>query len=968
MGLSGLDQALSGIRVAQQQLSVLSNNISNAQVEGFTRKILPQSTLILNGEGAGVLSETIIRKVDSNLQLDLFRQTSVESFLTTRVDSLDRIQQFHGPPDGEASFSALLGDLRDSFAALDNDPGDPLLINETLSSAERFANRIQEFSELVQELRNDAESDISSAVTRSNQLLEQISDLNSQIKFNNAVNNSTAQLEDQRDQAILELSEFIEITSFTRGDGVLVVQSANGQKLADENATEIFFQQSNIGPDSFYPSSINGIFVGGDPETNPNAVDITTEPPGGSIGALIELRDDTLPVFQAQVDELAANVADRFDRQGLRLFTNEAGNLPDFSTNPDDTPDITYNVTLPSNNIFADVPALGVPGVTSNQLNINITIPGGGTETLTIDLGALDGDGFINGIPATDTPDAAGIAFLINQQITLNPNISGEDFTVTGNGTNFQIVSEFAFSLDGASTANPLPAGPPSTLNTLGFGDADDDNEVAQVLPFTGANSTVDYVGFAREFQVNPAVVDNPNLLQSGTIAREDGDIQPGSNEVIRRILEFTFGETEFQQATTTDFGVDAVTGVDNRIQDQLSLFADNRIEGSVDLEVIGNLFTSPDSPLDDPAAGPQEIAINFTDPTSGITVNVVVDLSDLDNDGFINGVAAPGLDSPNLDGLINLINQRLDEEITAQIGPALPPGPRQTDEGRGITATKSGGSLVIEANFDVTISTVDPGLTNPASPTTLGFLGLEADSDNQEIFQATQPFFDVAVGDNELTRVIIDEDDTITDLQDKLQLDTGVDLNGGVPDLVAEIVSDPGDPLAIGDESFSLRIRPGQITTGIDANRDGLDDTVGFGGDIKLVGGPFETTAGNPILEAVFGAEDPVENIAHRAFRVDNLGAEVDLNTGIDGVETLLTYSQNVINTQTSESIFASSSLEDEAIFRETLLQQFQNESGVNIDEELANLILVQTAFSAAARAVSAIDELFEDLLNAVA
>lgn len=956
MGLAGLDQALSGVRVAQQQLSVLSNNIANAQVEGFTRKILPQSTLTLNGQGAGVLSDTIIRKVDTNLQLDLFRQTSIEAFLTTKADSLDRIQQFHGPPDGEANFAALLGKVRDSFTALDNDPGDPLLINEAINSAERFAGRVREFGDLMQELRNDAENDIASGVNRVNQILEQIADLNGQISFNIAADNSVAQLEDQRDQAITELSEFLEITSFRRGDGVLVVQTSEGQQLADENPTEVFFRQSNLGPSTFYPDSINGIFVGGNPAQNSGAFDITQTDIGGSIGALVELRDDVLPRFQAQIDELAANVADRFDRQGLRLFTNEAGSLPDFSTNPDNTPDINYTspAAVPAN-IFTAIPALGGSGA-SNIINFNVTQPGIGTTTLQIDLGALQ-DPPAPGDPRT--PDAQGIAFLINEQIQLNDNISAENFQVSTNGTGqLTINSDFAFTIDGTA----LPA---TALNQLGL-EADTNNTESFALPFFGGDTAVDYIGFAQEFQVNPAVVNDPNLIQRGTITREDGPVQPGSNEVIRRILQFTFGDTEFQQATTRSFTQpNPFTGTapEALLQDQLGLFASNRIEGTVDLETVGNLFSSPDSPLNDPALGPQNIRIRVTDPTTNAPFDIDVNLSELDNDG----VPVAG-DTPDINGLVNLINNAIDNATGTPPTPPPPSVSLPTPEGRDIFATQSGGNLVIQSNFDVEFVTAGPNApANPAPATTLQFLGLDDDGDNISSFEATQPFFEVAVGDNDPTRVTIDDDDLLADLVDKLNLDPGSDTQG-VPDLLAEIVRDPVDPLNPNDDQVSIRIRPGQVTTGVDQNGDGFDDVAGFGGEIRIIGGPFQDTTGNPILESVFGSEDPVTNVEHRAFRFQDLGPEVGINSGIDGVETILSYAQNAINNQSSESIVTQSSLEDESTFKQTLLRQFQDESGVNIDEELSNLILVQTAFSASARAVSAIDELFEELLNAIA
>ena len=49
MSLGALDAALSGLRVSQQQLNVISNNIANVGTEGYTRKILPQSTQAVEG-------------------------------------------------------------------------------------------------------------------------------------------------------------------------------------------------------------------------------------------------------------------------------------------------------------------------------------------------------------------------------------------------------------------------------------------------------------------------------------------------------------------------------------------------------------------------------------------------------------------------------------------------------------------------------------------------------------------------------------------------------------------------------------------------------------------------------------------------------------------------------------------------------------------------------------------------------
>ena len=50
---------------------------------------------------------------------------------------------------------------------------------------------------------------------------------------------------------------------------------------------------------------------------------------GGRLGDYVALRDRTLPRYQAETDLIAATLADRFARQGLALFTDADGTVPD---------------------------------------------------------------------------------------------------------------------------------------------------------------------------------------------------------------------------------------------------------------------------------------------------------------------------------------------------------------------------------------------------------------------------------------------------------------------------------------------------------------------------------------------------------------------------------------------------------------------------------------------------------------
>lgn len=114
-GTGALNIALSGLTAAQASLNVISNNISNVNTPGYTRKELPQSTTILGGIGAGVRTDKIIRSVDLALQRDLFEQTSITANLQTKQTYFDQIQTFHSDPSLERDVASQLAKLSDSF-------------------------------------------------------------------------------------------------------------------------------------------------------------------------------------------------------------------------------------------------------------------------------------------------------------------------------------------------------------------------------------------------------------------------------------------------------------------------------------------------------------------------------------------------------------------------------------------------------------------------------------------------------------------------------------------------------------------------------------------------------------------------------------------------------------------------------------------------------------------------------------
>jgi flagellar hook-associated protein 1 len=800
MGLSGLDAALSGLRVAQQKISLISNNVSNVSSPGYTRKILPQSSIAVEGVTIGVAGNTVIRQVDLNLSRDLWTQVSGVGELDVQASYLSRIQQFHGPPDKELSIAAELARLQDSFSELGDDPSDNLRQGNVLNQAIATASKINNLAALITTLRNDAQDEIRTTTERINAILYKVKDLNYQIEVNTNIDRTTAALEDARDEAVKELAGYIEVDFFIRGDGVMVLQTTQGVELVGDQVKELHFDPLPLAATTYYPENAAALYVG-DP-TQPGSTDITLQDMGGKLGGLLSLRDETFPKQMAQLDELAYKMALRFDLQGLVLFTDASGNIP-ADTPPDPT-------TLP----------------------------------------------------------------------------------------------------------DPTP---------------------------------VEYVGFASVMRVNQNVIDDTTLLQRGTYG---ATIPSGSNEIIRRIVQFTFGDVEYQQAVgNIDLNVSGFAPPNNTLQTFLGLRSQNLVDGARNLSNFADpasFISAANGDLDPPT---DVFRMTFQDANLGLgPINIDVSMATI--------VDGAGNFTQDLITRINAIRAGL---------PAVQQTALNTMQ---VTFTEGpDGQLSVRSNATIAMdaSVVANGMGNDA----LALLGF-----NEGTYTATDPYFDIVVGNNNNTRITIDSNDTEADLLAQLNAVPGL----AVEDLTASV------------DGF-LRLRPGDNYTNPD-----------FGGDLRLVAGPnFVTNTaganavfgpgtiadGVNIISALFGSfstgpvQDltPLTDVSYGSqtngsltppiptlpFRVDFLGPGANISTNIIGSQRLVDFSQKMVNEHSQQLIISQARQKDEESLRDVLQTQLLDESSVNIDEELANLVIVQTAYAAAARVVTAVNNLFDELLNVV-
>lgn len=322
--MSALGISLSALKLLNQNMDVISNNIANVSTPGYTKKEMPQYATVTAGQPSGVAPSILRRNMDVVLQRDLFTQSAKSKALETKSRYYDSIQSFHRAPEDNRSITAEIGRLKDAFAQFANAPESTPLRDNVLTQATYTANQINDFAKLVTDLRNNAQNELQETVGQLNVNLENIAQLNLSIKVEHENGRSTATLEDQRDQILQSLAEELDISYFESTNKVVTVMTKYGTVLADTVARPLLFNPQPVGPQTYYPDSVAGIYV-----ESTTGVDIASqERIGGRVGALLELRDQKLPQYQAQVDELAHKMATRFEEAGLSLFTNKDGTIP----------------------------------------------------------------------------------------------------------------------------------------------------------------------------------------------------------------------------------------------------------------------------------------------------------------------------------------------------------------------------------------------------------------------------------------------------------------------------------------------------------------------------------------------------------------------------------------------------------------------------------------------------------------
>lgn len=304
----GLSTAISGLQVSQRNLDLISHNISNVNTEGFSRKTVNSESRVLAGRGAGVQIGSVTRTVDENLRKDLRTETGNWGMSDSLGSYYSRIQDLFGRPEDNTTFSHMIASFGQALETLSATPDITSAQWEAVSSANDLARSFNDMSDQLQTLRLNADREISLAVSVINERLADIQVLNDKIVREQAVGHEIGDLEDQRDVALSEIGEYMDIQTFKREDNTVVVFTGQGRTLLDSQTVSMSHTAANTMQSWMTKAGgdIAPLYVG----TN----DITSEVGSGRLKALVDMRDTVIPNLQAELDESASQIKSEINR------------------------------------------------------------------------------------------------------------------------------------------------------------------------------------------------------------------------------------------------------------------------------------------------------------------------------------------------------------------------------------------------------------------------------------------------------------------------------------------------------------------------------------------------------------------------------------------------------------------------------------------------------------------------------
>lgn len=319
-----LGVGVSGLRVSQNGLSTVGHNIANADTEGYSRQRTNTVSNTANLQGAGYVGTGArVDSVERIVNDFVTEQMRTDATLFSDLDGYyNQIRQLDRLLADEST--GLSSSLNTFFSALHNGADDPTALSSrqlVISEAENLADRFNTIHGRLEVMEKGVNSGMETAVSKVNVLAGNIAQLNLKITEAMGTGNGAMpnDLLDKRDLAVKELSSLVPTQVFDQGNSQVNVVIGNGQTLVVGTDA----RRLALAPSSADASKLDVVIQNGN-----RLESITNHIKGGELGGLLRFRDEILSTSFNELGLIAVSLSDAFNQahqQGLDLDNNFGG-------------------------------------------------------------------------------------------------------------------------------------------------------------------------------------------------------------------------------------------------------------------------------------------------------------------------------------------------------------------------------------------------------------------------------------------------------------------------------------------------------------------------------------------------------------------------------------------------------------------------------------------------------------------
>ncbi len=306
MGLfNSLGIGYSGLSVSQSGIGTTSNNIANANTEGYSKQRISQKAQypihnIPGDVGNGAKVDTIVRSHDEFVYGRLKSSSSNVAYSSQMEKTLQEITTY-APDLDNLGIAKDLKDFFSSWSKVAQNPNDDSPKTVLFQSMNSLTQNLNEASTKLTDLQDRLNDEFKTGIGEVNKIASEIVELNKNInKVENSNSANANDLRDSRDSLELELSKMlnIEVSKGKVGSSSPYTKSNMTDQGNDYNINiggfnlvdGITFHPLSV-EDSLTSTKFNSAFY---KDHNQQLADVTTSIVGGKLGAILDLRGDSI--------------------------------------------------------------------------------------------------------------------------------------------------------------------------------------------------------------------------------------------------------------------------------------------------------------------------------------------------------------------------------------------------------------------------------------------------------------------------------------------------------------------------------------------------------------------------------------------------------------------------------------------------------------------------------------------------